>query len=134
LLAANSLISEDVERFEQDYPRRPPRAAQSGNLSDFWFTGYAPGASEFSLGGGFYEITPTVVPEPSTYGAGFLALGALAYHQRRRWRCRRNCRVAAATCQIRRDISTPSNFFAFVRLDRFLMESQAQKGLINGIA
>jgi len=59
---------------------------QSGNLSNFWFTGYAPGASEFSLDGGYYEITPTVVPEPATCAAGFLAIGALVSHQRRRWR------------------------------------------------
>jgi autotransporter-associated beta strand protein len=60
---------------------------QSTNLSSFTFTGYGAGAIEFDLGGGFYEITPaSPVPEPSTYVAGALALGALAYHQRRRFR------------------------------------------------
>jgi len=57
---------------------------QSSNLSDFWFTGYAPGASEFSLGGGYYEIAPTVVPEPSTCAGAALALGIIAFHCRRR--------------------------------------------------
>ena len=55
---------------------------QSANLSSFNFAGYAPGAVEFSLGGGYYEITP--VPEPATYVTGALALGALGYHRRRR--------------------------------------------------
>jgi hypothetical protein len=63
---------------------------QSANLSNLSFTGYGPGAVEFDLGGGFYEITPVApVPEPSTCVAGALALGALAYHQRRRQRQRR---------------------------------------------
>jgi hypothetical protein len=63
---------------------------QSANLGSFNFTGYGPGAIEFDLGGGYYEITPaSPVPEPSTYVAGALALGALAYHQRRRFRRRR---------------------------------------------
>ena len=58
-------------------------ANQSGNLSNFWFSGYAPGASEFSLSGGYYEITPTVVPEPSTYAGAALALCVLVSHFRR---------------------------------------------------
>jgi hypothetical protein len=63
---------------------------QSANLSRFNFTGYAAGAFEIDLGGGYYEITPVApVPEPATYVAGALALGALAYHQRRRFRRRR---------------------------------------------
>jgi autotransporter-associated beta strand protein len=63
---------------------------QSGNLSHFNFTGYAAGAFEIDLGGGYYEITPVApIPEASTYVAGALALGALAYHQRRRFRRRR---------------------------------------------
>jgi fibronectin-binding autotransporter adhesin len=53
---------------------------QTSNLSDFWFTGYAPGASEFSLGNGYYEITPTVVPEPSTCAGAALALAVLVLH------------------------------------------------------
>ena len=58
---------------------------QSGNLANFWFTGYAPGATEFDVNG-FFEVTPVAVPEPSTYIAALLALGALGYHQRRRLR------------------------------------------------
>ena len=59
--------------------------SQAFNLNNFSFTGYA-GATEIDLGNGFYEITPTAVPEPSTYAAALLALGATAYHQRRRFR------------------------------------------------
>jgi hypothetical protein len=67
---------------------------QSANLSSFQFAGYA-GATEFSLGGGYYEVTPvTLVPEPSTYVAGALALGLLGCHQRRR--LRRHLIVSAA--------------------------------------
>jgi autotransporter-associated beta strand protein len=58
---------------------------QSSNLSSFSFTGYGSGATEFSLAGGYFEITPgSPVPEPSTYVAGALTLAALVYHQRRR--------------------------------------------------
>ncbi len=60
---------------------------QSGNLGSFWFTGYAPGATEFALGGGFYELTPTAVPEPSTWAAGLLSFAGMIYwhlgHRRR---------------------------------------------------
>ena len=42
-----------------------------------------PGATQFDLGNGFYEITATPVPEPSTYAAGLLALTAVAFHRRR---------------------------------------------------
>lgn len=60
-------------------------ASQAGNLNSFAFTGYAPGATQFDLGGGFWEIAPvTPVPEPATYVAGFLAFAAIAAHQRRR--------------------------------------------------
>jgi len=56
----------------------------SGNLSSFTFTGYAPGAVQFDLGNGFYEVTAvTPVPEPATYFAGALALAAVAANQRR---------------------------------------------------
>jgi len=56
----------------------------AGNLTSFSFTGYQPGAMQFDLGNGFYEVTPvTPVPEPATYFAGALALFALGYHQRR---------------------------------------------------
>jgi autotransporter-associated beta strand protein len=56
---------------------------QSGNLSSFAFAGYA-GAVEFNLGGGFYEVVPATVPETSTWVAAALALGAIAFSQRRR--------------------------------------------------
>lgn len=61
-------------------------SSQAGNLNNFSFTGYAAGATQFDLGGGFYEITPTAVPEPSTYAAALLALGAIGYNQQRRLR------------------------------------------------
>jgi hypothetical protein len=48
---------------------------QSGNLSAFNFTGYAPGAMEFALGGGFFEIV--AVPEVRTFLPGLLALFVL---------------------------------------------------------
>jgi len=64
-------------------------ASQSANLAYFSFTGYADGATQFSLGNGFYEVTPfTPVPEPSTYLAGALTLAATILHQRRRFRRR----------------------------------------------
>ncbi len=45
---------------------------QSSNLSNFNFTGYAPGAMEFALVGGFYEVVP--LPETGTFLPGALAL------------------------------------------------------------
>src|SRR5205807_2686468 len=59
---------------------------QTSNLNSFWFTGYAPGATQFDLGGGYYEITPTVVPEPSTYAAGLLTLVGIGYLHRNQLR------------------------------------------------
>ncbi|MDQ6905557.1 MAG: autotransporter-associated beta strand repeat-containing protein, partial [Chloroflexota bacterium] len=54
-------------------------------LSLFEFTGYAAGATQVNLGGGFYEVVPVApVPEPATYAAGALSLLALTAHQRRR--------------------------------------------------
>jgi autotransporter-associated beta strand protein len=70
---ANTVGSPSTDRLIFD-------SNQSANLSNFWFTGYAPGASEFSLGGGYYEITPTVVPEPSTWAGAGLMLLALVLH------------------------------------------------------
>lgn len=62
---------------------------QNANLGSFSFTGYAPGAIEFNLGGGYYEVVPvTAVPEPSTYIAGALALATVGFHQARRLRRR----------------------------------------------
>ena len=59
---------------------------QSTNLSSFFFTGYAPGASEFNLGGGYWEVTPAAVPETSTWFAALLGLGVAAFHLIRRQR------------------------------------------------
>ena len=61
---------------------------QSGNLNSFWFTGYAPGAVQFDLTGGYYEVVPAAVPEPATYITGALALAAIGFHQARRLRAR----------------------------------------------
>lgn len=60
---------------------------QTLNLASFQFAGYAPGAVQFDLGGGFYEVVPvTAVPEPSTYVAGVLMIGVIGWSQRRRLR------------------------------------------------
>jgi autotransporter-associated beta strand protein len=60
---------------------------QSANLSSFSFTGYYPGAVEFSLPGGYWEVTPlSTVPETSTWVAASLALGVAALHLVRRRR------------------------------------------------
>jgi fibronectin-binding autotransporter adhesin len=66
----------------------------SATLASFSFTGYTTGATQFNLGNGYYEITPTVtaVPEPSTYAAAALALLAIGYQQRRRLRMLCNLR------------------------------------------
>ena len=57
---------------------------QVTNLSSFAFTGYL-GATEFSLGGGYYEVVPFApVPEPATYAAGILSLTVVVWQQRRR--------------------------------------------------
>lgn len=74
---ANTVGSGSTDRLIFD-------ATQTANLSAFAFTGYLPGATQFDLGGGFFEVTPTAVPEPATYLAGLLALGGIAFHQRRR--------------------------------------------------
>lgn len=55
---------------------------QAANLSYFQFTGWG-GATEISLGNGFYEITPTAVPEPGTYVGGCLAAAAVFWLHRR---------------------------------------------------
>jgi autotransporter-associated beta strand protein len=54
---------------------------QSANLSSFLFAGYAPGALEFNLGGGFFEVVP--VPETGLYFPGLLALAVILFHHRR---------------------------------------------------
>jgi hypothetical protein len=56
---------------------------QASNLNSFFFTGYGTGGVEFNLGGGYWEVV-AAVPEPSTYAAGLLAVGALAFHCFRR--------------------------------------------------
>jgi fibronectin-binding autotransporter adhesin len=57
---------------------------QSANLGSFNFSGFGPGAVEFTLGGGYYEITP--IPEPGTYISGLLAFAAILFHHRRQLR------------------------------------------------
>ena len=62
-------------------------SSQAANLSSFAFNGYGPGAMQFDLGNGYYEITPvSAVPEPSTYVAAALALATIAFQQMRRRR------------------------------------------------
>jgi autotransporter-associated beta strand protein len=58
---------------------------QSANLNNFVFTGYAMGAMEFNLGGGFFEVV--AIPESSTWMIGALMLTLLAGEGlRRKWR------------------------------------------------
>jgi len=59
-------------------------ADQSANLASFNFTGFGPGAMEFNLGGGYFEITP--VPETGTYIAGLVALALIPFHHRKQLR------------------------------------------------
>lgn len=80
---ANTLGSPSTDRliFNTD---------QTANLASFAFTGYLDGARQFDLGGGYYEVTPTAVPEPSTYvAAAFSALAAVTVVLRRRKRVAR---------------------------------------------
>jgi autotransporter-associated beta strand protein len=59
---------------------------QTANLGSFSFSGYAAGAMEFNLGGGYYEIVPvSAVPEPSTYLAAALGVAAVIFQQRKRF-------------------------------------------------
>jgi hypothetical protein len=55
---------------------------QTANLSSFLFNGYGPGAVEFDLGNGYYEIAP--VPETSTWLAGAFTLGGVGIQLFRR--------------------------------------------------
>jgi fibronectin-binding autotransporter adhesin len=64
---------------------------QSGNLNNFWFTGYAPGAVEVLLPSGFYEVTPAAIPETSTWITAALALGVAGFHFIRRRRAKAVC-------------------------------------------
>ncbi len=59
-------------------------ANQSGNLGRFDFTGFAPGAVQFDLGGGFWEIVP--VPEAGTYLSGFIVFALILFHHRKQFR------------------------------------------------
>jgi len=58
-------------------------SSQLANLSSFAFTGYS-GATQFSLGNGFYEVTPLDIPEPEHFFAGALAAGAVVFNFMRR--------------------------------------------------
>jgi autotransporter-associated beta strand protein len=66
---------------------------QSGNLNNFNFTGYI-GAVEIDLTGGFYEVVPAAVPEPTTYISGFLAFAAILFHHRKQIRALFRRRIA----------------------------------------
>jgi hypothetical protein len=55
---------------------------QSSNLQYFSFNGSA--ATQIDLGGGYFEMTP--VPEPATWVAAFLSVGAIGWSQRKRLR------------------------------------------------
>jgi len=57
---------------------------QSGNLSRFDFTGFAPGAVALDLGGGYWEIVP--VPEAETWFSGFAVLALILFHHRKQLR------------------------------------------------
>ena len=63
-------------------------------LNSFSFDGYAPGAVEFLLPSGLYEVVPAApVPEPSTWVAAVLALGAIAFFQCRRIAAKKFSRI-----------------------------------------
>jgi len=55
-------------------------ANQGGNLGSFNFTGFAPGAVAFDLGGGYWEIVP--VPEAETYLSGLIVFALILFHHR----------------------------------------------------
>ena len=53
---------------------------QTSNLNNFNFTAFAPGAVEFALGGGFFEIAPSgPLPEPSTWCAAAFAAAMIGF-------------------------------------------------------
>ncbi|MEA3188826.1 MAG: fibronectin-binding autotransporter adhesin, partial [Chthoniobacter sp.] len=56
---------------------------QSANLSRINFTGYSP-ATQTDLLNGFFEITPTPVPEPSTVFGAVALLGFAGFRERKR--------------------------------------------------
>jgi autotransporter-associated beta strand protein len=57
---------------------------QASHLSSFSFTGYGPGAVQFALGNGFFEVDP--VPEPATWCTAALTAAALVFQSRHRMR------------------------------------------------
>ena len=57
---------------------------QSGNLGSFNFTGFGPGAVQFDLLNGYFEITP--VPEAGTYFSGAIVLALILLHHRKQLR------------------------------------------------
>ncbi len=57
---------------------------QSGNLGSFDFTGFAPGAVQFDLLNGYWEIVP--VPEAGTFLSGSAVLVLILFHHRRQFR------------------------------------------------
>ena len=72
---------------------------QSGNLSHFNFTGYGPGAMQYDLGNGYWEVVP--VPEAGTYFSGLLVFALVLFHHRKqlqqsidRWRTSRKPRFS----------------------------------------
>jgi fibronectin-binding autotransporter adhesin len=65
----------------------------SAYLSNFSFEGYAPGAVEFLLPSGLYEVVPTAVPEPSTWVAAVFAFGAIVFFQCRRVAAKKFSRI-----------------------------------------
>jgi autotransporter-associated beta strand protein len=74
---------------------------QSGNLGSFNFTGFGPGAVEFNLGNGYFEVVP--VPEAGTYFSGSIVLALILLHHRKqlrqlvhRWRVSRKLRFSGA--------------------------------------
>jgi fibronectin-binding autotransporter adhesin len=69
---------------------------QSGNLNKFSFTGFAPGAIEFNLGGGYWEVV--AAPEPSTWITGSLALAVLGLCPA--WRTRKLLPVGLAVAAV----------------------------------
>ena len=63
---------------------------QSSNLNSINFTGYGPGAMEFALANGFFEIVP--IPEAGTFLPGALALLVLLVTFPPIWRRRQKAR------------------------------------------
>lgn len=69
---------------------------QSANLSGFSFTGFLPGAVEFDLHNGYWEVAPAAIPEASTWVAAALALVTIGFHPVRR-RLRQRARIVRSS-------------------------------------